>query len=401
MKKSLFLLIALFFCSAYVKAQDTASIVGTVTDASGAAVPGAAVELTDPATGKSYKTVTGANGSYTFANVTPGPGYKETVSLAGFQTSVLTDLYLNVSATRTQNIKLAVGAISETIAVSGANQSVTLDTTDATVGNNFQVQYLNELPVQMRDSPAALFTQQPGMTQDGSSTGSRTDQDRVTLDGLDVNDETTGGYSSSPKGFGTIIANAPVDSVQEMRGTTAGMLASAGAGGAGQFDLVTRSGTNKFHGNINEYHRDTDLEANEWFNNFEGVPRSPLIRNQFGGSVGGPFWRNKLFFFFDYNGRRDTLASQTERTVPTDSFLKMYGPPQDCKGKVWARRQVCANVYGLWLETRSPGQDEMRACPSFKVSRSLKTIFRTRLRTRRCDCSFVLATPVQTSVGKR
>jgi hypothetical protein len=323
MKKSLFLLIALFFCSAYLKAQDTASIVGTVTDASGAAIPGAAVLLTDPATGRSYKTVTGANGSYTFANVTPGPGYKETVSLAGFQTSVLTDLYLNVSVTRTQNIKLAVGAISETVAVSGANQSVTLDTTDATVGNNFQVQYLNELPVQMRDSPAALFTQQPGMTQDGSSTGARTDQDRVTVDGLDVNDQTNGGYTTAPsKGFGTIVANAPVDSVQEMRGTTAGMLASAGAGGGGQFDLVTRSGTNKFHGNINEYHRDTALEANEWFNNFEGVPRSPLIRNQFGGNIGGPIWKNKVFFFFDYNGRRDTLASQTERTVPTDSFLK-------------------------------------------------------------------------------
>jgi hypothetical protein len=322
LKKSLFVLLTLFFCSAYAKAQDTASIVGTVTDVSGAAVPGAGVALSNPATGKSYKTVTGANGSYTFANITPGPGYQETVSRARFQTTVLSDLYMNISVTRTQNVKLAVGAISETVAVSGANQSVTLDTTDATVGNNFQVQYLNELPIQMRDSPAALFTQQPGMTQDGSSTGARTDQDRVTLDGLDVNDETTGGYTATPKGFGTIVANAPVDSVQEMRGTTAGMLASAGAGGGGQFDLVTRSGTNKFHGNINEYHRDTDLEANEWFNNFEGVPRSPLIRNQFGGSVGGPFWRNKIFFFFDYNGRRDTLASQTERTVPTDSFLK-------------------------------------------------------------------------------
>jgi hypothetical protein len=80
-------------------------------------------------------------------------------------------------------------------------------------------------------------------------------------------------------------------------------------------------------------------------------------------------------------------------------LLQMYGPPRDCKGKVWARRQVCANVYGLWLETSSPGQDELRACPSFKVGRSLKTIFRTRLRTRRCDCSFVLATPCRLRWG--
>ena len=296
MKKFLFLVLALSFCSAYANAQDTASIVGTVTDSSGAAVPGAAVELTDPATGKSYKTVTSNTGSYTFANVTPGPGYKETISHAGFQTSVLTDLYLNVSATRTQNIKLAIGAVSETVAVSGASQSVTLDTTDATVGNNFQVQYLNELPVQMRDSPAALFTQQPGMTDAGSATGARTDQNRVTLDGLDVNDQ-TGGFITvsgpSTGGLFAIVGNAPVDSVQEFRGTTAGMLSSANAGGGGQFEMVTRSGTNKFHGNINEYHRDTDLEANEWFNNFEGVPRSPLIRNQFGGNIGGPIWKNK------------------------------------------------------------------------------------------------------------
>jgi Carboxypeptidase regulatory-like domain len=294
-----------------------ASITGTVTDLTGAVVPGAIVELSNPATGQNYKTVTNQEGSYTIADITPGPGYKETVSRDGFETTVLNGLYLNVAVTRSQNVKLAVGSVAETVSVSAENQDVTLNTTDATVGNNFQVQFLNELPVALRDSPAALFTQQPGMTNDGASTGSRTDQNRVTLDGLDVNDMATGTF-----GAGMIIGNAPVDSVQEMRGTTAGDLASNSGGGGGQFDMVTKSGTNGFHGNINEYHRDTDLEANEWFNNFEGVPRSPLIRNQFGGNVGGPIWRNKIFFFFDYNGRRDTLAAQAERTVPTDSFLK-------------------------------------------------------------------------------
>jgi hypothetical protein len=315
LKKYLLVLASLFFFSLPLTAQDTASIVGTVTDATGAAVSGATVVLTDSATGKSYSTVTSSTGSYTFANVTPGPGYKETVSRPGFQTTVLTDLYLNVSATRTQNVKLAIGAVSETVSVSGANQTVTLDTTDASVGNNFQVQYLNDLPVQFRDSPTALFQDQPGVTSAGSATGARTDQTRVTLDGLDVNDQAYGSAFA-------VVGNAPVDSVQEFRGTVAGMLSSAGAGGGAQFDLVTKSGTNKFHGNINEYHRDTDLEANEWFNNFEGLPRSPLIRNQFGGNVGGPIWKDKVFFFFDYNGRRDTLASQAERTVPTDTFLK-------------------------------------------------------------------------------
>jgi Carboxypeptidase regulatory-like domain len=308
------------------QAASTASITGTVSDLTGAVVPGASVQLSNPATGATYKTVTNQEGSYTIAEVTPGPGYKETISRDGFETTVLHDLYLNVGATRTQNVKLAVGSVAQTVSVSASNEDVTLDTTDATVGNNFQVQYMNELPVALRDNPSALFTQQPGMTQDGSATGARTDQDRVTLDGLDVSDQTTGTMLNTAASGAAIvhpiIGNAPVDSVQEMRGTTAGVLAGAGDGGGGQFDLITKSGTNQFHGNINEYHRDTDLEANEWFNNFDGVPRSPLIRNQFGGNVGGPMWRNKIFFFFDYNARRDTLAAQAERTVPTDSFLK-------------------------------------------------------------------------------
>ena len=147
------------------------------------------------------------------------------------------------------------------------------------------------------------------------STGARTDQYRVTLDGLDVNDEAYGS-------FGAVVAGAPVDSVQEFRGTTAGMLSSNGAGGGGQFDMVTKSGTNHFHGDLNEYHRDTDLEANEWFNNFDGVPRAPLVRNQYGGAIGGPIWKDKAFFFFDFNGRHDSLSTIATRTVPMTSFLK-------------------------------------------------------------------------------
>lgn len=309
------ILLSILLLSTHMRAQDVAAITGTVTDPSGAVVPGAAVTLLNPQTGMVYKAVSNGSGSYTINDVKAGPGYKLTATRDGFETTVLNGLYLNVGVTRSQNVKLVVGAVSVTVAVSATNEDVTLDTTDASVGNNFQVGMVDELPIALRDSPAALFTQQPGMTNDGSSTGSRRDQNRMTLDGLDVGDLATGNFT-------TITGNAPVDSVQEMHGTTAGDLASAGSGGGGQFEMVTRSGTNHFHGNINEYHRDTDLEANEWFNNFEGVPRSPLIRNQFGGNVGGPIWKDKLFFFFDYNGRRDTIARVAVRTVPTDSFLK-------------------------------------------------------------------------------
>ncbi|WP_263355859.1 carboxypeptidase-like regulatory domain-containing protein [Acidicapsa ligni] len=294
-------------------AQDFASLTGVVTDTSGAVVPGVNVELISTATNTTFRATTNGAGSYTIANVTPGPGYKVTFSRDGFRSVVISGLYMNVDATRTQNAKLPIGNAMQTVEVSASNQEVTLDTTDATIGNNFQVQFLNDLPIQNRDSPAALFTQQPGVTLDGAVTGARVDQNNVTLDGLDVNDNATGN-------FGAIVGNAPVDSVQEFRGVTAGALSGAGAGGGGQFELVTRSGTNQFHGALVEYHRDTDLEANNWFNNNNGVARPPLIRNQFGGNVGGPILRNRLFFFFDYNGRRDTLSNLVEQTVPLDSF---------------------------------------------------------------------------------
>ena len=296
-----------------MQAQDVASITGVVTDQSGAVIPGVSVTLSNPQTGSTYKAVTNNLGSYAIDQVPPGPGYKIEFKHEGFKAASIAGLYLNVNATRTQNAQISPGAVSETVEVSAASQDVTLDTVDATVGNNFQVQMLNDLPVQDRGNPSALFVQQPGVTLDGAATGARTDQDRVTVDGLDVNEYATGN-------FGTIVGNAPVDSVQEFRGVTAGDLSSEAGGGGGQFSLVTKSGTNSFHGALVEYHRDTDLEANDWFNSNSNVARPPLVRNQFGGNIGGPIKKNKLFFFFDYDGRRDRLTTLVDRTVPMDSF---------------------------------------------------------------------------------
>ena len=309
----LLVLIVALSVPSMLRAQDVASLTGVVTDTTGAVVPGVSVTLVNTSTGVTYQATTNSVGAYTVVNVPPGPNYKVTFSLNGFEPVAITGMYLNVGNTRTQNASLRVGNISETVQVSAAGQGVTLNTTDASVGNNFEVQLLNELPVQARNTPAALFTLQPGVTLDGATTGARTDQNDVTLDGLDVNDIATG------QAF-DIVGNAPVDSVQEFRGTVAGDLPSNGPGGGGQFQLVTKSGTNHFHGNLNEYHRDTSTEANEWFNNNAGVPRAPLIRNQFGGNIGGPVLKDKLFFFFDYNNSRIVQSDQVSRTVPLDSF---------------------------------------------------------------------------------
>jgi hypothetical protein len=308
-------LVLILSISTVMKAQDVASITGVVTDQTGAVVADVQVTLKDPQTGVEYKATTNTDGSYTINQVKPGPGYQIEFEHATFKSVVVHGLYLNVDATRTQNAQLIIGGTRETVEVSAASETVTLDTTDSTIGNNFQVQFLNDLPIEDRSNPSALFVQQPGVTLDGSVTGARVDQSRVTVDGLDVNDYATGE-------FGAIVANAPVDSVQEFRGVAAGYLSSSAGGGGGQYELVTKSGTNSFHGALVEYYRDRTLEANSWFNNnaVPEVSRPPLVRNQFGGNLGGPIIKDKLFFFFDYNGRRDTLSNLVERLVPRDSF---------------------------------------------------------------------------------
>ncbi len=317
MRRLLYVLALLAFVvcvgSPWLQGQTFASITGTVTDSTGADVPNVYVLLQNPSTGVEFRGSTNGEGSYTISNVPPGPGYKITLSGTGFEPVVITGMYLNVNTTRTQNARLTVGSSQQTVTVSATTEAITIDTVDATVGNNFEVQDLNNLPIQNRDSPSALFYQQPGVTLDGSVTGARTDQSNVSLDGLDVNDLATGQ-------FGAIVGHAPVDSVQEFRGVSASPLSSAGEGGGGQYELVTRSGTNAFHGALVEYHRDTDLEANDWFNNNLGIDRPPLIRNQFGGNLGGPIKRDKAYFFFDWNSRRDTLSNLVRRVVPTDAL---------------------------------------------------------------------------------
>jgi hypothetical protein len=307
--------VLVFATSIFGRAQEAASITGVVTDPTGAVVPNVKVILANTTTGVSYKATSNNLGSYVITSVAPGPGYKITFTSDGFQSLTATGLYLNVSSTRTQNVTLKVGSKTQTVEVSASSQAVTLNTADATVGNNFQVTLVNELPVQMRDSPTSLFYLQPGVTSAGTVTGSRDDQTSKTLDGLDVNDMATGQFDA-------IAANAPVDSVQEFRGITAGSSSNTGQGGGGHFDMVTKGGTNTFHGNINEYHRDTAMTANSWFNNNAGIERTPLIRNQFGGNIGGPIKKNKAFFFFDYDGRRDVSPDSETRTIPTATYLQ-------------------------------------------------------------------------------
>jgi hypothetical protein len=296
----------------WASAQTTASVTGVVKDSQGAVMPGATVTLSNPSTGVSYQVKTDSVGSYRVPNVPPGPGYQIEFSFSGFSSFQTKNFYVNVATANTENATLRPGTTTQ-VRVAASAQGVTLNTTDASIGNNFQVSKLNDLPVQVRTSPAILFVLQPGITMTGATTGARTDQTDTTVDGLDVNDFATGNFAA-------ITANAPVDSVQEFRGTTAGFTADSGPGGGGQFQLVTRSGTNNWHGNVNIYHRDNSTTANDFFNDQTHTPAPKLVRNQFGGSVGGPIKHDKLFFFFDFLGSRVAQDASVLRTVPLPSL---------------------------------------------------------------------------------
>jgi Carboxypeptidase regulatory-like domain len=299
---------------------------GIVQDATGAAVSGATVTLTNKTTGLSFSQTTNAEGSYTFSSVPPGAGYEAVFTRPGFAATDIKNIYLTVATTRTQNATLTAGA-NEAVEVTASNSEVTINTTDASIGNTFDVKLLNDLPVQQRNDPTALFTSQPGVTDQGSTSGARVDQNYITLDGLDVNDFATGNASQTNSGVSSgfenaIVGHAPVDAIEEFHATVGGFPPSAGMGSGGQFQLVTKSGTNQFHGNINEYHRDPSLVANSWFSNNASpvVPRNHLIQNQFGGNIGGHVLKDKLFFFFNFNDSRVISDELVSRTVPLASL---------------------------------------------------------------------------------
>ncbi|MGA8501875.1 MAG: carboxypeptidase-like regulatory domain-containing protein, partial [Candidatus Sulfotelmatobacter sp.] len=158
------LVLALFFAvPTFLAAQDVASLTGVVSDPSGAVVPDVTVKLVDTKTNSSYEATTNAVGAYTFHDLPAGPGYRITFTKEGFDTVSVPNLYLAVNTAHTQNAQLQIGKSTVTVEVKGENSAVSLDTTDAAVGNSFDMNLVHELPVQFRDSPAALLQYQPGV----------------------------------------------------------------------------------------------------------------------------------------------------------------------------------------------------------------------------------------------
>jgi hypothetical protein len=301
----------------------TTSLRGVIKDPNGALVPGAKIELTNQANGQVFSTTANSAGEYVFAQVLPAK-YIIVSSAPGFGQQTKTAELL-VSQPATIDFILAVGSNTVTVDVSGDTQ--TLNTTDASLGNAADNALIQALPSETRNVPD-LLSLQPGVlylpptitdSRSGAVNGGRSDQGNVTVDGVDDNDQ-VGGFAF------TGVLRETQDSIEEFRVTTGDANADSGRSSGAQISMVTKSGTNKFHGAAYEYNRPTITVANDWFNkNAEmnsGLPNVPgkLIRNIFGGALGGPIFKDKLFFFGNYEGERLAENIQVTQTVPTASY---------------------------------------------------------------------------------
>lgn len=307
------------------------SLGGTVKDQQDKVIPSATVTLTNLANNAVRTQQSGAHGEYSFDLLTPGT-YRLEVTASGFRKQVLDKVQVLIAKASTQDITMQVGAANEVVNVTAESGQVQVDSQDASLGNNFVSQQIVQLPLEARNV-LSLLTLQPGVTKDGYVAGGRADQSNVTLDGVDINDAATNAIGPTQAAVQeTAVAHAeqgPVlrlnsEAIEEFRVSTVNSGATGGRSSGAQIALVTKSGTNNWHGAGFESNRNTKLTANDWFNNHDGVARPKLIRNTYGGGIGGPIVKDKVFFFYSYEGRID--ASQTpvlaaaSSPVPTASL---------------------------------------------------------------------------------
>jgi hypothetical protein len=281
------------------------SLNGVITDSNGAVIAGASIKIKNTDTTATRTTVSNERGEYELVQMAPGK-YMVTVEKPGFD-AASSDVLLQTNTPATLNVTLKIGTVTQTVDVQGEVSSV--NTENASIGNPFTETQVKEIPLQTRNI-VALLSVEPGVASTGQVAGARPDQNNVLLDGVDVND------NAGANGFNSVLP-IPLDSVQEFRTTVAGFGADQGRSAGGQVSIVTKSGSNQFHGTLYEYNRNTDLTADSFFSNLAGVPRSALIRNQYGASLGGPIRKNKLFFFYNYEGRKDRSAVAVSRLVPS------------------------------------------------------------------------------------
>lgn len=303
-----------------------ATVSGTVSDPSGAAIVGATVSVQNTATGDTRDFTTDAAGFYAIPNLAPGT-YKVTSTAKGFSTSVRTGLVLGVGAQQQLNFSMKLGEAAQSVEVTAEASAVQLST--STLGGEVEARTVRELPLNGRDW-TQLATLQPGvakiesqMSYDTSARGNRGFGNEYTIsggrssfnnyriDGISVVD-----YANAAPGnvIGVVLG---VDAIEEFSVLTGGFSAEYGRASGGVVNATSKSGTNALHGNVYEFLRNSALDANDYFTNSAKQKKPEFRRNQFGGSVGGPIIKDHTFFFFDYEGLRQAKGIPTVATVPS------------------------------------------------------------------------------------
>jgi hypothetical protein len=320
----LLLMILNFATGMNAQTVSTATVVGTVTDPGGGIISGAEVVLKNKATNGQATQSTNSAGGYTFPSVAPGE-YRITVKNAGFRTASVENLKVEVAKSYTVDIKLEIGQITETITVT-AGTRLELQTTDAAVGTVVSGQMLSHLPT-LRADASELLTLQPGTTpydtpannnfgnNGGTVAGARSDQNSISLDGIDITDNTVGGGATAVN-----FIPAGVESLDEFKVDVTNSNATFGRSLGGQVALISKSGSNAFHGDGYWLHQSDGYNANSWTLNSSKVKKTPFKDNREGVSIGGPIFHNKTFFFSNYEKRRFPASQEVSHLVPTDTL---------------------------------------------------------------------------------
>ena len=330
--------------TAWAQSTSTGTVVGNVTDPSGAVVPGATVTLTDTNTKTSRTTTTNQAGRYIFVDVAPGP-YELNIAKQGFSTTK-TQTSVQVGAATTANMTLQVGTSNVVVEVTAVGNE--LQTMNATIGNTLDSVAIDNLPSMGRDA-ATFLALQPGVSPDGSVAGAVVDQTQFTLDGgNNTNDmdgsmsvyttsyasDPTGGVANQSLGVAagpTGVMPTPIDSIEEFKVNTTGQTADFNSSAGAEVKMVTRRGTNAYHGTAYEYYRDNNWSSNSWENNNAAAPSPdhgglPTFHyNRFGGAIGGPLipkevLGGKTYFFFNYEGFRFPNSRAINRNVPSPNL---------------------------------------------------------------------------------
>jgi hypothetical protein len=309
-------------CSLVASAQfDTGTITGTVTDPSGAMVAKASVTILNVGTGIRRSLETDSGGNFVAPSV-PFGTYVVSVTSSGFAEVKSQPIVLNVGATVRVNLALTVQAIQEIVEVTGT--ATTVDTNSSTAGTTLNATQISNLPINGRDAMGFLEIAPGSVNSIGFFQGSVNGQENfftglnVTVDGQNASRGDVNGFSQTEGNEQARLTRASVDSIQEINFANSGYSAEVGHSLGPQMNLVTKGGTNNFHGTLFEFFRNDALDANDYFANTLSAPKVPLRMNQYGGNLGGPIVKNKLFFFLNYEGiRQRTTAINSLYEIPS------------------------------------------------------------------------------------